>query len=75
MTSTYRAYQDQADGLGYCFECAYEYSDFFVVRIPKSLDGSGVTEFCPNCNKEDRRILYYCRQLPLHNPSECETYE
>lgn len=65
------------DGLGYCPNCDHEYTDKDVVRIPESFDGSGVTDFCPNCGQEDLRILYWCNQdptEPLHSPEDCEKY-
>ena len=75
MTSTQRAYQAQADGLGYCPECGHEYTQAQVENIDHDRAVSPWISECPNCHTEEERILYWCKNLPLHRESECEKYE
>lgn len=74
-TSTQRAYQDQADGLGYCPKCDHEYTEAQVENIDHDRAPTPWISECPNCHTEEERTLYWCKDCysePHKDWRDCE---
>jgi len=74
MTNLLKDSQAQADGLGYCPQCDHEYINLDEEDMPYNRFMGEFIKECPKCHTEEERMLYWCKELPLHHPTECEAF-